>query len=742
MALKTLTNIFCGLNLGLIYNLSYSYSPQDGVKISILFAKEDGVYPNLQILPLTKTSIQIGTAFFSMYPISYNIEKSGSGRRVMQVDFIDETFRLDNYLVVLTGRGCGEGVYQLGSSVDRRTTQQKVKDALDPDAQTIKNFTQFDDVEYSFDTFLNVLRTQFNVQINATYEISFTKQYTGTFRDVLNNWCNFYNLSYFFENNVLNIFDPTKITINLPKQLDVIDALEYNYSESAESTYSKTAFIYFQKDGDQFNLNKSSSNSNVISTATLYPVGGELNLKTLQTNLDLNQVVAAQYGKEFWFLYNYFKGTAAIECGWTIISTLDIENVNLRTSITSLLKAGILGSSQIAKINNKIFDQKYEAYFNYGQKIAGKYYISDTRFNLLKDSLTQWFNVTDATIVNFASDFAKQYQVTLEYLSANNSTIGESNAIPETVINSYFDGVKYLGDRMVFIDSKFNPSENLPPLDTNLLSSVDLFYKQVFIGVDGSNSIDTSSLGGESYVVFFGTNFDQPILDVFNSITDLTKLFQARYKIVDLDGLDKQDLSKFIDSEKQGDNIKIVQNSDISVTGNTGIIRAINNGSSVVYYDKFSKCASFSSPSIGTFKRRFNQQNISYDIPVVFSYQNKANNTYKIDRDLTNINKIINSNLLQTIAQPRTFTTQKVTMSFNYFYAVPANFLTNGLVSFNLEIGDNGITASYVFSNEVLQVPFSDSGGNVSESFIEKLESVIKNSWIRTYSPTQVITQK
>ncbi len=748
MSLRVLNNVSCGLALGLIFNVSYSYVPQEGVKISILFVSNDGNYPKINLSPPIKTDIQIGAAFFSMYPVSFEIQKE-NGRRIMKVDFVDETFKLDNFLIVLTGRGCGVGTYELGQPVDNRTPEQKQADALDKDSQTIRNFTQFDDLEYGFNDFLNVLRLQFNVQVDSAFDITFTKSYIGTFREVLNSWCSFYNLSFFFENSILKIFDPTKLSITLPDEPS--DCLGYNYFETLEGTYDKTAFAYFQKDGGQFNVNESADGGGtktVITNAALYPVGGEVNLKATQTILDLNQVVAAQYGKEFWFLYNYYNGTAGTECGWETINFGDISNVNLQFTISALLSSDGRGPANLAKLNTRVFDQKYEAYFNYGQKIAGKYYISDLRFDLLTDSLFQWFNVTNVSITNFTSDFAKDYQLKIDYLPGNKSGLTDTAVVENTAINDYFDGVKYYGDRMVFADNNFNPAGNLPPLDPNLLSYMTNVFKRMFNGLEGTQSLDTSSLGTENYVVYFNTTFNDfnpsvtdGVVKIFNSVSDLANIFKPRYTKINLAGTNKQDLAKLKIIQKEGDQNKIINNNSGSITGNTGIIRAINNGNQVVYYDKFSKCASASSISSGMpFSRRFSQQNISYDIPVVFSYQNLSNNTYKINRDLTNVNAIINSNLLRTIAQGRNFTTKRVTMTFNYFYDVPINFLTNGLVSLDLEINDNGITSSYVFSNEMLQIPYLDRGGNVSEIFIEKLEANMKNSWIRTYSPSQVIS--
>ncbi len=741
MALRRLPNVSCGLNIGQIYNLSYNYTPQEGVRISISFVKQDGNYPNLLLQPMTRTSIQIGTALFSMFPISYTIKK-GPGSRFMTVEFVDDTFRLDNYYVALTGRGCGEGVFELGTPVDNRTLDQKLAGSLDDNAETVRNFTQFPDLQYTFAQFLAVLGSQFSINVNALYNTTFTKDFTGTFRTVLNDWCSFYNLSYYFENGTLKIFDPTRLTITLPTQ--PADAIEYDYSESVESTYSKTAFAYFEKEGGQFTVNDVTGGS--LTTAVMYPVDSQIQIANLQQQMPMDQVVAAQYGKAFWFLYNYSRGTAAAECGWEEVpvpSVLVAPLAALRPDQTN----GYVGPAKLAKIDSKLFDQKFQAYYEYGQKIAGRYYISDLRYNLTNDQQIQWFNSTDVSIVDYASDFAKGYQVSPQYISENKANSGDSATVDGTIINDTFAGIKYTDERMLWIDDKFNPSSLLPVQTENFKSTVEKIFNNLFSGLDGGQSLDVSSLGNQKYAPFFNidlfiaTNIYEDILLAFNAISDQVDLFKYRYTSLSFTGMNQVALTSIRAANAQGNTITIVNNTNNSVTGNTGIIRAINEGNRIVYYDKYSRCASASSgTNASNFRRLFSQVSVPYDIPVTFTYQNSGGNGYRINRDLTAVNNIVNSSLLQTVAQQRSFTTKRVTMTLNYFYSLPASFLTNGLVSMDLEIGEGGVNASYTFSNDVLQVPYQDREGNISQAFSDQLRASMPNSWIRTYNPSQVIS--
>ena len=135
--MQTLQQVSCSLNLGQIYSLSYEYSPQDGVGITVFFVSENGTYTMPNLLPLQKAFIQIGSASFSMYPIRRKLSLS-NGRRVMEVEFCDDLFKLNHYYLALTGRGCGQNVYTLGTPVDNRPLSVKLQTALDPIAQQIK----------------------------------------------------------------------------------------------------------------------------------------------------------------------------------------------------------------------------------------------------------------------------------------------------------------------------------------------------------------------------------------------------------------------------------------------------------------------------------------------------------------------------------------------------------------------------------------------------------------------------
>jgi len=760
--MRSLETVSCSLNLGLIYSLDYSYSPESGVSITIFFVNENGEYNKLNMLPMQKASIKIGSASFSLYPKSYKISK-GVGRRVMSVEFVDEMFKLDNFYITLTGRGSGKNIYELGRAVDNRTTAQKIAAALDQEAEKLKNFTQFPDLEYTFDDFLSVLRKEFSVEVNASYNNTITRSSTGTFKDVLSDWCSFFNLAFYFENSKIKIYDPTRLTITLPSQPS--DALSYEISEDIESTYGKTVVNYFQQEGGEKELNQSfddsgsetnnsdgGGSSNTIKYINLYPIGYEFNLE--QTTLDLNQVAAAMYGKEFWFLYNLANDKLA-ECGWT--------------------KTNIPYASAIAEVDDKVFEDKFEAYVRYGTSIAGKWYMSNRVDDLTILMDTKWYSEAEGQIFDMESELANERAITPEYLEPPDSDI---NFISETIINEYFPGVKFFGKRVAIQDKKDNGMIAAFTLTEETKKSILLTFKSII--PDGNDSVNLSGItgieAGKNYMVYkrgFSMNSSMVPADIYDLMDEINKgnmqkYFKPRYSNYSLKGLRKKDIISRKDQDNQPTdltpktvfssptitpfNTDIIQKSigkidngqiktsstppkpdnGPQVVSNTSLIKVKKEGSYVVYYDKYSKSASNASVN-DYFGHRFEIKRISDDNNIGYKFS-KIGNTYNIERDLALIASLVNNPYLPTLAQERSFPTKSVSFTLNYYYQVPQNFLSNGLVGIQMSLTDNGVSCSYTFSNAIMQVP--DRSYDFS-----KYEETVKNSWIRTYRPKEVISE-
>jgi len=745
--MRALSTVSCSLNLGLIYNIDYSYSPENGVAITIFFVNESGEYSTPNLLPMTKANVSIGGASFSVYPKSYKLSKA-AGRRVISVEFIDEIFMLNNYYVVLTNRGCGEGIYPLGQPVDKRTDAQKITDALDPDAQVTKNFAQFEDVEYGFRDFLNVLQTVFPVLFTSAIDELVTRDTIGTFREVLDDWCSFLGLAYFFENGYLNIYNPTNLTINLPSKPS--DAISYEISEDIENTFSKTICSYFEKEGGEIEYNAdledivapgatdtstSPKANDITSHFTLYPAGYAIS--PVQTSMDLKQVAAAMFGKEFWLLYNYNNATMPI-CGWNFGNFA--------------VNAGVLP----AEVDDIVFQETFKAYSEYGT-FAGRWYLSDEIIGGLEILETNsWYSEVEGPVYRVDSYLANERAISLSFISPPNSA---NQFIPETVVNKYFPGIVTKGKRMSFFDAKDNGQIAAFSVSDSMRLEINASYAS--FRPDGSNSLNLSGLGtpGKNYIGYYAPKISDALLVIMTSITkgEYDQYLKPRYASYPVKGVKRDDvinrkriksMPKLTESVGSGgaatgfesptpittaDVPSVVKGKAPVAVQNSSSLRAKKNGSRVAYYDKINLCKSFSS-SGKYFKRIFDIHKISDDNQLKYTFNQGAGN-YSITRDYAEISAIMNNPTLQLSATSRTFAAKTVSFTVNYFYQVPFSFLSSGLVSVQMSVTDSGVTCSYTFSNRILNVPIS---GNE----IQKIQNSLKYSSSRQYTPTSVVQLK
>lgn len=718
--MRSISTISCSLNLGLIYSVDYDYSPQEGASIRIFFVNENGTYSRPTYMQ--KAQISIGQASFSMYAVSSEIQLS-SGRRVMEVSFVDDTFRLDNYMVVLTGQGCGFNIYELGTPVDSRSPAEKMADSLDPDSRQIEEFTKFPDVEYSFEDFLSVLRKHFTVQIDAFFDKNITYYYVGTFRDVLDSWCSLFNISWYFENSVIKIFDPTKLSINLPSESSITDPLSYNSLEDARDTYGKTCSNWFRQEGGQYSLNQTSDDdgSLLTRTDTLFPLGYEQNLpQSFTSQEDLNQSAAAQFGEPFWFLYNYWLGKTSVNCGWTPLS--------VATNLTIGASADRLGI-QIAAVNETTFSQKYEAYKTYGEEIAGRWYLSNQKSELATDQDYKWFDESQGQIFSFTNVDDKA--ISPEYLTP---TTAGTNIIPGTAVNSFYSGVNYVGNRIAYRDNAINTTSfSMTPSQAALINSL---YESVTLA--GSQPMDFNSdlapIYGtnNTYVGYNPIEVPQDVVTLFQNVPNLAESLKPRFTSFPIKGIKSIDYSTLKESQTEQDGVEITNETGPTVVANTAVLKTLKQGSYTAYYDKYSKCASAYStgPYYG---HKFNIREISSDNEVGVTFTKTAPNVYRITRNYSFVNSLVNNPLLEQMAQSRSFLTKRVSFTVNYFNDVPTNFLTNGLVGLSVAIGDNGVQATYSYSNEILRVP-------EPTHLVEKFEQMMRNSWKSQYTPNKVIS--
>jgi hypothetical protein len=428
--------------------------------------------------------------------------------------------------------------------------------------------------------------------------------------------------------------------------------------------------------------------------------------------LNLNQVAAAQYGKEFWILYNYYKGTLS-ECGWRIAGS---------TSQTIGTSATTLGGT-IAAINEDLCQQLFEAYQQYGEQTAGRWYLSNPVDSLALYQGYDWFDESQGQIFTFTAVDNKS--ISLTFLAPTTSNLG---VISETPVNQSYKGVNYSGNRMAYKDD-YSRTLSVVLTDEQKKTISNLYSSFI---IPGSEAANYSGLTPDNYIMY--SNIDvSSVSSLFDDMSDVAKQFNPRFTSFPIKGITRADYSSLKASQSEPDDVNIVSNnSGPSVVSNTSVIKTLKQGTYTAYYNKYEKCASAYSTG-PYFGHKFVSRQISSDNQIGVTFQKLQKNTYRINRDYSVVDGLVQNPFLPNMAQARSFLTKKVSFSLNYFYDIPVNFLTNGLVGMNVSVGDNGVSASYSFSNEVLSVPSAENQFN-------QFEQSVRNSWIRRYSPETVIS--
>jgi len=678
--------------------------------MSLFFVNESGIYDDSFIsTPPRKVQIKIGPASLNLFAVGSDKTSSGDSK-TLKVDFIDETFQLNNYYLALTGRGCGIGVYNLGRPVDTRTEAQKL--AEDPDLFTVKAFTSFDDVEYNFQEFINTLKLVFPVQVSASIDESITRDFSGTFRTVLDSWCSYLGFGYFFENGILKIFDPSSLSIAFPSI--PADALESSESKSIENTYDRTAWNYFSDEGGEITID---SNSNYLVTGLqMYPVANIFSLKEKQPeiskNIDVNQLIAAQYGQEFWLIYNIYRGTSDSICGF---------NPNLGTQVGTTFTNWVtaLNSSKtwkVALLNEKKFSENYEFYKSYGDSIQGKLYVSNQINGIERLELFSWYDQGNGQIFNI-DVLRSQPSPQLSVFSEKTDGV-----IAGTFVNSAYQGVVADGQRFYYFDQS-RRAENFFALTDAQKASILFYFKNYVDGQFGNAALDYGD--GFSYILFEEIQtFSEAITSIFDGMDAKQSYFAYRTNILNLKGLGPLPANRQYNPTNET-NVRIIDGA-ANLGTNVSTIKAYVDSDLVAFYSKYEDCKHIST-NTNALNRQFFPRNISDDIPIDYSYEKSSDGALKITRDFSYFDTVSTSSALSKVAQAYTVPARGLSFSLNYFNPnVPTSLISNGLVGININIQQDGMVVNYSYSNEIMTPIISDSE-------IDAINRAIKNSWIRGY---------
>lgn len=744
MSIRRLPNVSSSLNAGLIYALDYGFEPQGGATITLHYVSTSGQY--LRPPYLSGAIITIGGASFRMLVLSSRLNETAASK-TLEVTFVDSTYLLDNYYIALKDRGCGTGVFELGDPVD--------EDGADLTAfeQRIKNLTQFPDVQYTFNDFLRILRQCFPTNAPSV-DPAIKGAYTGTVREVLNAWCSYLGFAYYFENSSLVITPPKQIA--LPGR--PAGALTFSHEINYENTFTKTAFTYVQLEGGEISLsaetpvveadpvvnegneptvpneteggesNTDGKTNNYIQYKTLYPYGYEFDVNEQAQAVDINQVIAAQYGEMFWLVYNYYKGSAAQECGWNKVLELPAD-CTITQSVSTILNGR---SGGIVNIDQDYFTERFQMYKEYGERIAGRYYLSPPQNNIAEAQSFTWYDSSQGQ--TFSIDVLKEKSpLGVQYLTQG--TVAAAY-LDGTEINKYFPGLVVQDNRIVYYDAYDMQLKTKFVLTADQKKQIESAYAFLMQGIFGSKNLDYSCLTTDKQYIAYV----EPTLN-FNTETLVENMVSAGIFNPRLTTWPIQGLSSAVatlnatpfqiteDEVEQQENPSVsIQNPAVTGTTdvqNTTTIQPSNAEDPIIYYSKYTRCGFKSTNSAQAFKRVFTQRDISVDTPIDYTVNKLNRQTAQVNRDLSQVNDYFNSQILSTLAEPQLIPLESVSFSFNHLdWGVPLNFLSAGLTSMNLSIGDNGLSASYTYSNSMYIIPPSDA-------YLDKLERNMRNSWIR-----------
>lgn len=724
--IKKLEKVSCSLReLGYVYNLNYSFVPQQGVRLTLYFVNESGEYKTGFLSSSSKVQISIGDAGFSLYPIKLRKITNGT-ERSLAVDFVDDTFRLNNYYISLKDNACGDNVFSIGEEVNK--TGKAILRKSDPSLEKIKDFTTFSDVEYTFSDFISVLRRVFPVAARSFIDNEITRPFEGTFLEVLNSWCSYFNYSYFFdENGILTIADPSTLEVEFP---DIpADAISSDYQESIEDTYDKTVWSIFKEDGKEIPLKGELDNNFYLKSLTLFPWENLRDIKDLNDSLngtvDPLQLAAAQYGKEFWFLYNYYNGSAEAECGFSVVEVND-DTIDAVKQADKNIKESLTSTSALNFLDKNIFEQNYQKYYSYGRNIAGRYYVSNSISGILNFNRYTWFDTTTGGSFTKESLFKRPSANTNLYQNPPDKQFG---VIADTEGIPGYNGLALNSRRFFVKDNESRDYDTFFQLEESVKNEVELLFSQVSGGKFGSVALN---LGADKVYAIFDKNilYSSSLTNVFLGLPDKVGIFSYRYKRnFQITGyLDASDTNEDYNKELADGDIKITTDGP-TVFSNSSVIKTKRDSEYVAYCSKYISCKSSSSRS-GAMNRKFESISPSIDIELPISVRKTSRGAIIISRDTSLLKKYQNSNILSSISRPFNIIEKRLEYTLNYFEPFKENFLTKGLVGISISISSSGASVTYSYSNEILRVP-------TSSAFIEKIERSIKNSYKRKYNPTE-----
>ena len=242
--------VFAG---GYIYSANLEIGYTDGpskVSISCMLPDNSGSFsaPSPDLYGKTY-SIKFGNTTFHGYLLTIEQELS-SGQKMLHCTFVDKSIILDQYQIGIAGRHPGGGLNNNlivvpseanvgGPNNPTLCVDCQTYDIITPNETSSQNSSTCDtnDLVYTFNALVNQIRSI--IPIINPFSSMAKNSYTGSVREVLNNWCSDFGLTFFLDSSgFLRFIDLSNgLSINLPN-LSGANLKSFRQSNSLEGSYS------------------------------------------------------------------------------------------------------------------------------------------------------------------------------------------------------------------------------------------------------------------------------------------------------------------------------------------------------------------------------------------------------------------------------------------------------------------------------------------------------------------------
>ena len=366
---------------GYIYDVNFQPSiGKEPSRLSVSVINEDGVYSTPVLTVLQPSQIKIGTINLNMYPIKYSKKESSQGK-ILEIEFIDGSFVLEKIYVglikkfwpipnknIVTKNGrtianyyqpytinnnfiiLGRELHPCDVNKDGELNYDELNTAVDPcdpcpNCPTDKyskeekcdklSYQKVFDVAYTFFELLDgITAIVGNAGINLTVEKpdlpedkikKFLKSYTGSLKQVLDQWCGDLKLAAIFDpvENKLFFKDLTadvklnETAINAIVDNSNIKILSKDIEESMDNTVSFGSISLYERNGQTKPYTCEKSQSFVLPIVSDFDIQGARKRKVYaaQGRVDVDwrddttSAILATYSEEmreaFWMRYIY-----------------------------------------------------------------------------------------------------------------------------------------------------------------------------------------------------------------------------------------------------------------------------------------------------------------------------------------------------------------------------------------------------------------------------------------------------